>query len=282
MIWSLSIWLSYFWGWFSVPWNLPIQKISIGCELNFRSNSKLCPIETMLAEKQKSRISVKPRWVKRLWEQQCDGRYPLHILHLFVSWRTVWWSQYYCCLFVGAWQVKSTNGDTFLGGEDFDNALLRHLVKEFKRAVSSVMSSNPFICTYLLGLWSFNSMFCRMMLPSLVPFCCFALLSSVWTLHMEWFVWVTPWPDSCFAASKLLLNQLMLRMAWLNFFVWILCHSLLALWLAVLPSHDSLSVHITFLVIFRKELMFPRTTWPFSVCEKLPRRPRLSCHLLFR
>lgn len=29
-------------------------------------------------------------------------------------------------------QVKATNGDTFLGGEDFDNALLDYLVNEFK------------------------------------------------------------------------------------------------------------------------------------------------------
>jgi len=33
----------------------------------------------------------------------------------------------------GVFEVKSTNGDTFLGGEDFDNHLLRFLVKEFKR-----------------------------------------------------------------------------------------------------------------------------------------------------
>lgn len=32
----------------------------------------------------------------------------------------------------GVFEVKSTNGDTFLGGEDFDMALLDHLVKEFK------------------------------------------------------------------------------------------------------------------------------------------------------
>ncbi|KAG6421954.1 hypothetical protein SASPL_118514 [Salvia splendens] len=33
-----------------------------------------------------------------------------------------------------AWvEVKATNGDTFLGGEDFDNALLEFLVSEFKR-----------------------------------------------------------------------------------------------------------------------------------------------------
>merc|ERR1712241_1632020 len=33
----------------------------------------------------------------------------------------------------GVFEVKSTNGNTFLGGEDFDNALLTHLVAEFKR-----------------------------------------------------------------------------------------------------------------------------------------------------
>lgn len=33
----------------------------------------------------------------------------------------------------GVFEVKSTNGDTFLGGEDFDNALVNFLAKEFKR-----------------------------------------------------------------------------------------------------------------------------------------------------
>ena len=32
-------------------------------------------------------------------------------------------------------EVRSTNGDTFLGGEDFDNILLKHLVAEFKKEV---------------------------------------------------------------------------------------------------------------------------------------------------
>ena len=36
----------------------------------------------------------------------------------------------------GVFEVKSTNGDTFLGGEDFDNALVQYLVAEFKRDVS--------------------------------------------------------------------------------------------------------------------------------------------------
>ncbi|XP_058805917.1 heat shock 70 kDa protein cognate 5 [Phymastichus coffea] len=33
----------------------------------------------------------------------------------------------------GVFEVKSTNGDTFLGGEDFDNALVNFLVSEFKK-----------------------------------------------------------------------------------------------------------------------------------------------------
>ncbi|XP_071476714.1 stress-70 protein, mitochondrial-like [Diadema antillarum] len=33
----------------------------------------------------------------------------------------------------GVFEVKSTNGDTFLGGEDFDNALVKFLVAEFKK-----------------------------------------------------------------------------------------------------------------------------------------------------
>ncbi|CAN6174458.1 unnamed protein product, partial [Urochloa humidicola] len=33
----------------------------------------------------------------------------------------------------GVFEVKATNGDTFLGGEDFDNTLLEFLVSDFKR-----------------------------------------------------------------------------------------------------------------------------------------------------
>lgn len=33
----------------------------------------------------------------------------------------------------GVFEVKATNGDTFLGGEDFDNALLNHIMQEFKK-----------------------------------------------------------------------------------------------------------------------------------------------------
>jgi molecular chaperone DnaK len=33
----------------------------------------------------------------------------------------------------GVFEVKSTNGDTFLGGEDFDNRIVEHLAAEFKK-----------------------------------------------------------------------------------------------------------------------------------------------------
>ena len=33
----------------------------------------------------------------------------------------------------GVFEVKSTNGDTFLGGEDFDNAIVEYLIGEFKK-----------------------------------------------------------------------------------------------------------------------------------------------------
>lgn len=39
-------------------------------------------------------------------------------------------------------EVRSTNGDTFLGGEDFDNILLKHLVAEFKKEVKSFLWVN--------------------------------------------------------------------------------------------------------------------------------------------
>ena len=38
-------------------------------------------------------------------------------------------------------EVRSTNGDTFLGGEDFDNALLKYLVDEFKKDVRLLIMS---------------------------------------------------------------------------------------------------------------------------------------------
>lgn len=53
----------------------------------------------------------------------------------------------------GVFEVKATNGDTFLGGEDFDNALLHHIVAEFKKEQVSL----SFLISILLcqiSLWS--------------------------------------------------------------------------------------------------------------------------------
>ena len=47
----------------------------------------------------------------------------------------------------GVFEVKATNGDTFLGGEDFDNALLDHLVKDFKKEQVRLVSP----CTCVLA-----------------------------------------------------------------------------------------------------------------------------------
>ncbi|XP_074578799.1 heat shock 70 kDa protein, mitochondrial-like [Curcuma longa] len=42
----------------------------------------------------------------------------------------------------GVFEVKATNGDTFLGGEDFDSALLNYLVGEFKRTENIDLSKD--------------------------------------------------------------------------------------------------------------------------------------------
>ncbi len=42
----------------------------------------------------------------------------------------------------GVFEVKSTNGDTFLGGEDFDNAVVDYLVSEFKKDNSIDLKSD--------------------------------------------------------------------------------------------------------------------------------------------
>lgn len=43
----------------------------------------------------------------------------------------------------GVFEVKSTNGDTFLGGEDFDNSLLRYLIQEFKKESGLDVTKDP-------------------------------------------------------------------------------------------------------------------------------------------
>jgi len=43
----------------------------------------------------------------------------------------------------GVFEVKSTNGDTFLGGEDFDNVLVNFLVAEFKKDQGIDVTKDP-------------------------------------------------------------------------------------------------------------------------------------------
>lgn len=43
----------------------------------------------------------------------------------------------------GVYQVKSTNGDTFLGGEDFDTRIMNHLVKNFKDQEGVDLGADP-------------------------------------------------------------------------------------------------------------------------------------------
>ena len=42
----------------------------------------------------------------------------------------------------GIFEVKSTAGDTHLGGEDFDNRMVDHFIKEFSRKHKKDMASN--------------------------------------------------------------------------------------------------------------------------------------------
>ena len=43
----------------------------------------------------------------------------------------------------GVFEVKSTNGDTFLGGEDFDHQIIEHLADEFKPASIDLRQDKP-------------------------------------------------------------------------------------------------------------------------------------------
>merc|ERR1711966_107387 len=42
----------------------------------------------------------------------------------------------------GVFEVKATNGDTMLGGEDFDEQLLEHLLGDFKKETSIDLSGD--------------------------------------------------------------------------------------------------------------------------------------------
>jgi hypothetical protein len=51
-------------------------------------------------------------------------------------------------------EVRSTNGDTFLGGEDFDNTLLKHLVAEFKKEVNYILDLFLRFCFFVVRVES--------------------------------------------------------------------------------------------------------------------------------
>ena len=61
-------------------------------------------------------------------------------------------------------EVKATNGDTFLGGEDFDNALLNHMVQQFKK---DQVGAQPYV---LVGYGCFRclpALFCLLPMVAL-------------------------------------------------------------------------------------------------------------------
>lgn len=43
----------------------------------------------------------------------------------------------------GVFEVKATNGDTFLGGDDFDNAIIEWILAEFKKETGKDLSKDP-------------------------------------------------------------------------------------------------------------------------------------------
>lgn len=45
----------------------------------------------------------------------------------------------------GVVEVKATNGDTFLGGEDFDQRIIDHMLKEFKKENGVDLAKNPIV-----------------------------------------------------------------------------------------------------------------------------------------
>src|SRR5690606_39507278 len=46
-------------------------------------------------------------------------------------------------MILGVFEVKATNGDTFLGGEDFDNVLLNYMIDEFKKKEGIDLRTQP-------------------------------------------------------------------------------------------------------------------------------------------
>ena len=47
----------------------------------------------------------------------------------------------------GVFEVKATNGDTFLGGEDFDKRIVDYLADEFKKEQGIDLEAIPLRCS---------------------------------------------------------------------------------------------------------------------------------------
>ena len=60
----------------------------------------------------------------------------------------------------GVFEVKATNGDTLLGGEDFDEVLLRHLLAEFKCVYTNhlIQYFCMYLCMHVLDTILINSL----------------------------------------------------------------------------------------------------------------------------
>ncbi|CAJ0569478.1 unnamed protein product, partial [Mesorhabditis spiculigera] len=59
----------------------------------------------------------------------------------------------------GIFEVKSTAGDTHLGGEDFDNRMVNHFVEEFKRKNKRDLTTNPRALRPRMRLWLMELLF---------------------------------------------------------------------------------------------------------------------------
>ena len=86
----------------------------------------------------------------------------------------------------GVFEVKSTNGDTFLGGEDFDNALVKYLVSEFKRDVSYETAAE---CPLAMSLPVLHCLFLFFAVPHFFLVCplFFSLLSIIFCCPLPFF-----------------------------------------------------------------------------------------------
>ena len=53
----------------------------------------------------------------------------------------------------GVFEVKATNGDTHLGGDDFDKKIMDWMVDEFKKAEGIDLSTDRMACLLYTSAW---------------------------------------------------------------------------------------------------------------------------------